>query len=111
MRPTDLPQLLGEIAAQLSNENTKIKIKTLDCLVKISLSSNTEECKHILQKRLNKVYYDMFLDRLRERSAPELRSEKWEDNKNTAVNKGLTWQAERSPNIVESVNDRFLTKI
>jgi hypothetical protein len=42
VRPTDLPQLLGEIAAQLSNENTKIKIKTLDCLVKISLSCNTE---------------------------------------------------------------------
>jgi hypothetical protein len=42
----------------------------------------------------------MFLDRLRERSAPELRNEKWEDNKNTGVNKGLTWQAERSPNIV-----------
>jgi hypothetical protein len=53
----------------------------------------------------------MFLDRLRERSAPETRSDKWEDNKNAAVNKGLTWQAERSPNIIESVNDRFLTKI
>jgi hypothetical protein len=56
----------------------------------------------------------MFLDRLRERSAPEVRevrTEKWEDNKNIAVNKGLTWQAERSPNIIESVNDRFLTKI
>jgi len=61
---------LTEISTQLSNENTKIKIKTLECLVKISLSNNLEECKLILSKKLNKVYYDMFLDRLKDRNAP-----------------------------------------
>lgn len=40
--PIDLGLVLGEVAAQLSNENTKIKIKTLDCLVKISLSCNID---------------------------------------------------------------------
>jgi hypothetical protein len=54
----------------------------------------------------------MFLDRLRERSAPEPpRQEKWEDNKNPNLNKGLTWQAERSPALSEPPNDRFLTKV
>jgi hypothetical protein len=43
------------------NENTRIKIKTIDCLVKLSLSNDLEQCKQILQKKLNKVYYDMFL--------------------------------------------------
>lgn len=65
--PADLNLILNEIAGQLSNENTKIKIKTLDCLVKISLSSNINDAKYILQKKLNRVYYDMFLERLKER--------------------------------------------
>ena len=47
------------------NENTRIKIKTIDCLVKLSVSNNLEECKYILQKKLNKVYYDMYLERLK----------------------------------------------
>ena len=59
--PSDLNLILSEVAGQLSNQNTKIKIKTLDCLVRISLSSNINDAKYILQKRLNKVYYDMFL--------------------------------------------------
>jgi hypothetical protein len=54
----------------------------------------------------------MFLDRLRERSAPEpSKHEKWEDNKNPNLNKGLTWQADRSPALSEPPNDRFLTKV
>ena len=89
--------ILNEVAGQLSNENTKIKIKTLDCLVKISLSSNVGEAKYILQKKLNKVYYDMFLERLKERGMPETKSERWDDSKNNNMNKGMTWQAERSP--------------
>lgn len=47
------------------NENTRIKIKTIDCLVKLSVSNNLEDCKVILQKKLNKVYYDMYLERLK----------------------------------------------
>lgn len=92
MIPFDLSLVLSEVANQLSNENTKIKIKTLDCLVKISLNCNIDECKYILQKKLNKVYYDMFLDRLKERG-PEVKMEKWDDAKNNNLNKGMTWQA------------------
>ncbi len=29
------------------------------------MSSGVEEAKYILQKKLNKVYYDMYLDRLK----------------------------------------------
>jgi hypothetical protein len=50
----------------------------------------------------------MFIDRLKERT-PETRSERWEDSKNGNMNKGMTWQAERSPNISE--DNRFLTKV
>ena len=53
----------------------------------------------------------MFLDRLRERGTPELRQEKWDDSKNNNINKGMTWQAERSPNLLESDYDKNLTKV
>lgn len=43
----------------------------------------------------------MFLDRLKERSTPEIKTEKWDDNKNNNFNKGMTWQAERSANLIE----------
>jgi hypothetical protein len=33
--------------------------------MKISSDNDIEECKMILSKKLNKVYYDMFLDRLK----------------------------------------------
>jgi hypothetical protein len=33
--------------------------------MKISSDNDVEECKMILSKKLNKVYYDMFLDRLK----------------------------------------------
>jgi hypothetical protein len=42
----------------------------------------------------------MFLDRLKERGAAEVRQEKWDDSRNNNVNKGMTWQAERSPNLL-----------
>lgn len=41
---------------------------------------------------------------------PESKSERWEDAKNNNMNKGMTWQAERSPNLADSQNNRFLTK-
>lgn len=69
--------------------------------MKISLSTNINEAKYILQKKLNKVYYDMFLERLKERGMPETKSERWDDSKNNNMNKGMTWQAERSPNYAE----------
>jgi len=77
--------------------------------VKISLNTNVNEAKYILQKKVNKVYYDMFLERLKER-VPEIKSERWDEPKNNNANKGMTWQAERSPNYTEPENNRFLTK-
>ena len=56
------------------------------------MSTNANEAKYILQKKLNKVYYDMFLERLRERQ-PETRSERWDDSRNKKMNQGATWQA------------------
>lgn len=79
-------------------------------MVKISLNCNIDECKYILQKKLNKVYYDMFLDRLKERG-PEVKMEKWDDAKNNNLNKGMTWQAERSPHLAEPGYDKNLTKV
>ena len=75
------------------------------------MSSGVEEAKYILQKKLNKVYYDMYLDRLKERATIDAKSERWEDSKNNNINKGMTWQAERSPNLVQSDNNRFMTKV
>jgi hypothetical protein len=53
----------------------------------------------------------MFLDRLKERGTPEIKQEKWDDSKNNNINKGMTWQAERSPNLFESGYDKNLTKV
>lgn len=51
----------------------------------------------------------MFLERLKERQ-PDTKSERWDDSKNSKMNKGMTWQAERSPNYTEPENNKFLTK-
>ena len=72
------------------NENTRIKIKAIDCLVKISIANELEECKHILSKKLKKVYYDMFMDRLREKTGNE-KTEIFDEK--TRLKKGMTWQA------------------
>jgi hypothetical protein len=72
------------------NENTRIKIKTIDCLVKLSVSNDLEECKYILQKKINKVYYDMFLERLKERVVPESNQMLQQNDKNKGH---MTWQA------------------
>ena len=73
------------------NDNTRIKIKTIDCIVKLSISNDIEQCKQILQKKLNKVYYDMFLERLKEKNNLEKSENLWDNDKN--FNKGMTWQA------------------
>lgn len=43
-------------------------MKTVEALVKISLNTDLEECKRVLVKKLNKVYYDMFINQLRNRN-------------------------------------------
>ena len=52
----------------------------------------------------------MFLDRLKERG-PEVKLEKWDDAKNNNLNKGMTWQAQRSPYLAEPGYDKNLTKV
>ncbi len=87
-----MASVLPEVSQQLMNENTRIKIKTIDCLVKLSVSNNLEECKYILQKKLNKVYYDMYLERLKEKIGNESNPMIQQNDKN--YNKGnMTWQA------------------
>lgn len=70
----------------------------MDCLVKISLACDVEECKYILSRKLNKVYYDMFLDRLKDRNSEP--KERWDDSRNNNLNKGMTWQPDRANNPV-----------
>ncbi len=92
------------------NENTRIKIKTIDCLVKLSFSNNLEDCKHILQKKLNKVYFDMFLERLKEKMGTDANPMIQQNDKN--YNKGnMTWQAERTSLPVEPVDKQSMTKV
>lgn len=65
--------------------------------MKLSVSNDLEECKYILQKKLNKVYYDMFLERLRERvngEGGQVGKEVIIGNDKNYYNKGnMTWQA------------------
>lgn len=63
-------------------------MKSIDALVKISQNTDAEECKRVLIKKLNKVYYDMYNERLRDKP-----TDRWEDNKNQAA----SYQVERSP--------------
>ncbi len=92
------------------NQNTRIKIKTIDCLVKLSVSNDLEECKSILAKKINKVYYDMFLERLKEKIGIENNLMVKQNDKN--YNKGnMTWQAERVSLPVETVDKQSLTKV
>lgn len=44
---------------------TKIKIKTLDCLVMITLKSGElEVSKNIIGTSINQVYYEMYIEKL-----------------------------------------------
>jgi hypothetical protein len=44
---------------------TKIKIKTLDLLVSITVKTQkVEKVKSILASRMNQVYYEMFLEKM-----------------------------------------------
>lgn len=105
---TDLNLVLGEISNQLLNENTRVKIKAIECLVKISIANDLEECKTILNKKLNKVYYDMFIERLREKVGGE-KADTWDINQK--VKKGMTWQAERSAPLADPIEKQAMTKV
>lgn len=44
---------------------TKIKIKTLDLLILLSVkTNNTEMVKSILASKLNQVYFEMYLEKV-----------------------------------------------
>ncbi len=57
-------KVLKEVSPLLEDVKTKIKIKSVECLVIVSLKTNKEICKKILSNLLNKVYYEMYLDKL-----------------------------------------------
>lgn len=53
---------------------TKIKIKTLDCLVMVALKSGElEVSKSIVGGNINQVYYEMFIEKINK----ELKTGKW----------------------------------
>ena len=72
-----------------------------------------EECKRIIQRKLNKVYYDMFLEKLKEKAGPESRFDRWEDKEKShgpsQNKKGMTWQAD--PQKPFEADKQFLTKV
>jgi hypothetical protein len=44
---------LNDVAPLLEENKTKIKIKSLDCIVAVSLNNNREQCKAFLSTKLN----------------------------------------------------------
>lgn len=72
------------------------------------MANDLEECKGILAKKLNKVYFDMFIQRLKEKTGTDKGNDRWDDRPN--INKGMTWQAERTNMMVES-DKQALTKV
>lgn len=61
----------------MDDPKTKIKIKTLDLLVKITISTQkVDAIKSILSSKLNQVYYEMFVEKvntdLKNRITPRL---------------------------------------
>lgn len=67
--PSD--KVLREVAPLMEDPKTKIKIKTVECLVGVSLRTNKNVCMKILSSLLNKVYYEMFLEKLREKESQD----------------------------------------
>lgn len=57
-------KILNDVAPLLEDTKTKIKIKSLDCLVAVSLKNNREQCKAFLSTKLNQVYFDMYKEKL-----------------------------------------------
>lgn len=72
--------------------------------MKISMANDVEECKMILNKKLSKVYYEMFMERLRDRMGMD-KPETWDEK--AKLKKGMTWQApERSSQFNIDLNER-----
>jgi hypothetical protein len=58
--------MLEEIIHVLDDHRTKLKIKGLDCLCALATRSE-QACafsKHFLESRINKIYYEMFLEKV-----------------------------------------------
>lgn len=57
-----LEQIIEAICPLMDDLKTKIKIKTLDLLILLSVkTNNTEMIKSILASKLNQVYFEMYL--------------------------------------------------
>lgn len=48
----------------MEDNKTKLKMKTLDTLLIISLQVNHNESKRIISGQMNKIYFDMYLEKL-----------------------------------------------
>lgn len=58
-------KVIEAVCPLMDDLKTKIKIKTLDILVLISLKAhNIEEVKNLLITKLNQVYYEMYCEKL-----------------------------------------------
>ena len=56
-----MSKIIESICPLMDDLKTKIKIKTLDILVLITVKSNEkEELKNLLMGKLNQVYYEMY---------------------------------------------------
>lgn len=60
-----LEQIVEAICPLMDDLKTKIKIKTLDLLILLSVKThNTEMIKSILASKLNQVYFEMYLEKV-----------------------------------------------
>lgn len=60
-----LEQIVEAICPLMDDLKTKIKIKTLDLLILLSIKTqNTEMVKSILASKLNQVYFEMYLEKV-----------------------------------------------
>ena len=58
-------KIIETISPLMDDPKTKIKIKTLDLLVQISISTQRiDAIKTILSEKLNQVYYEMFVEKV-----------------------------------------------
>ena len=60
-----MSKVIEAICPLMDDLKTKIKIKTLDLLVLVTVkSSEREEIKNLLMGKLNQVYYEMYSEKL-----------------------------------------------
>jgi hypothetical protein len=60
-----MPKVIEAICPLMDDLKTKIKIKTLDLLVLVTLKApEKDDLKNLLMGKLNQVYYEMYSEKL-----------------------------------------------